>query len=142
MFASLMFLHLDAETGRLDGAIAGHPAGRIIHSDGSVERVLERTGPILGVIPNATWDQTDCVLEVGDRLVLVTDGVLEARNDAGIMLDDDGFDSMLESIGDVDSAQTARRIAWAVRTREGDTPMDDVTIVVVSRMENETGSDS
>jgi hypothetical protein len=57
------------------------------------------------------------------------------------MLDDDGFDSMLDSIGDVDSAQTARRIAWAVRTREGDKPEDDVTIVVVRRMENETGGD-
>lgn len=131
MFASVVFLHLNVETGQIEGAIAGHPTGRIIRKDGSIEQVLERTGPILGVIPTATWTQTTCHLDTEDRLVLVTDGVLEARNQDGEMLDDDGFDDMLKSIGDVDAAQTARRITWAVRTREGETPHDDVTVLVV-----------
>ena len=138
MFASVVLLHLDVESGQIEGAIAGHPAGRILHSDGTVERVLERTGPILGVIPNASWSETSCHLAEGDRLILVTDGVLEARNESGEMLDDDGFDAMLKSIGDVNAAQTARRITWAVRTREGETPQDDVTVVVVRRIADET----
>lgn len=134
MFASLSLLQMDPATGRINAAVAGHPAARIIRADGRLERALERTGPILGVIPGAEWTETSCVLETGDRLVLVTDGVLEARNEAGEMLEDDGFDKMLAAVGDVDSSQTARRIAWSVRTREGENPYDDLTVVVVRRL--------
>ena len=134
MFASLSLLQMDPATGRINAAVAGHPAARIIRADGRVERALERTGPILGVIPGAEWTETSCVLETGDRLVLVTDGVLEARNESGEMLEDDGFDKMLAAVGEVDSSQTARRIAWSVRTREGENPYDDLTVVVVRRL--------
>ena len=134
MFASLSLLQMDPATGRINAAVAGHPAARSIRADGRVERALERTGPILGVIPGAEWTVTSCVLETGDRLVLVTDGVLEARNDAGEMLEDEGFDKMLAAVGEVDSSQTARRIAWSVRTREGENPYDDLTVVVVRRL--------
>lgn len=134
MFASLGLLHLDVGTGEIQAAIAGHPAGRIIRNDGTIDRVLARTGPILGVIPDAEWDQTECLLEPGERLILVTDGVLEARNVDGTMLSDDGFDDLLSNVGSADSAQTARKIAWAVRTREADQPGDDLTVVVVRRI--------
>ena len=86
------------------------------------------------MIPGAEWTETTCTLETGDRLVLVTDGVLEARNEAGEMLEDEGFDKLLAAVGEVDSSQTARRIAWSVRTREGETPYDDLTVVVVRRL--------
>ena len=54
------------------------------------------------------------------------------------MLEDAGFDALLDAVGKVDAAQTARRLAWAVRTREGDNPHDDLTVVVVRRVEEDT----
>ena len=138
MFATLSLLHLDVATGDIRAAIAGHPSARLIRRDGSIERVLARTGPIFGVLPNASWEETTCRLEVGERLVLVTDGVLEARDDTGMMLADDGFDEMLGDVVDQDTAETARKIAWSVRTREGDDPYDDLTVVVMSRGTGET----
>ena len=86
------------------------------------------------MIPNAEWEETECRLEPHERLVLVTDGVLEARNDQGVMLADDGFDRMLSVVAHLDTKETARRIAWAVRTREGDQPSDDLTVVVMCRV--------
>jgi sigma-B regulation protein RsbU (phosphoserine phosphatase) len=132
MFATLGFLHLDVATGEVNAAVAGHPAARIIRKSGEIEQVLARTGPIFGVIPNARWEQTTCKLEPGDRLVLVTDGVLEARNQDGVMLGDAGFDEMLAEAVGLGTAETARRIAWSVRKREGDQPSDDLTVVVIS----------
>ena len=73
-------------------------------------------------------------IEVDDRLVLTTDGLLEARDEGGTMLEDSGFDSLLEAVGSLDAGQTARRLAWAVRTREGENPQDDLTVVVVRRV--------
>ncbi|MAJ47998.1 MAG: hypothetical protein CBC35_12150 [Planctomycetes bacterium TMED75] len=137
MFVSLSLLYLDAKTGEIVAAVAGHPASRILRQDGSIERVLEPTGPILGVIPGAEWNQVHARLHLGERLVLTTDGLLEARDDQGRMLEDAGFDALLTAVGTVDAAQTARRLAWAVRTREGDTPHDDLTVVVVRRVPEE-----
>ena len=137
MFVSLSLLYLDAKTGEIVASVAGHPASRILRLDSSIERVLEPTGPILGVIPGAEWDQVHTRLDLGDRLVLTTDGLLEARDDQGSMLEDVGFDALLTAVGAVDAAQTARRLAWAVRTREGDTPHDDLTVVVVRRVPEE-----
>ena len=132
MFATLGFLHLDVATGDVRAAIAGHPAARIIRSDGRIESVLSRTGPIFGAIPNSSWEQTDCRLGPGDRLILVTDGVLEARDETGMMLGDAGFDELLNEVIDLGTPETARRIAWSVRKREGDQPGDDLTVVVIS----------
>ena len=81
-------------------------------------------------------------LDLEDRLILTTDGLLEARDDEGTMLEEAGFDALLGAVGQVDAAQTARRLAWAVRTREGDDPHDDLTVVVVRRVENTTTPDT
>ena len=51
---------------------------------------------------------------------------------SGTMLEDSGFDSLLEA-GLLDAGQTARRLAWAVRTRKARTT-DDLTVVVVRRV--------
>jgi serine phosphatase RsbU (regulator of sigma subunit) len=147
MFVSLSLLYLDAKTGAITAAVAGHPASRILRSDDSIDQVLGHTGPILGVISDARWEQVQTRLDLNDRLVLTTDGLLEARDSEGNMLEDAGFDALLGAVGNVDAAQTARRLAWAVRTREGDNPHDDLTVVVVRRVEgeqideNEAGAD-
>ena len=142
MFVSLTLLYLDARTGEILAAVAGHPASRILRSDGSIERVLGNTGPILGVIPDARWEQVHTRLDLEDRLILTTDGLLEARDEEGTMLEEAGFDALLGAVGQVDAAQTARRLAWAVRTREGDNPHDDLTVVVVRRTEKSTTTDT
>ena len=141
MFVSLCLIYLDASTGEITAAVAGHPASRVIRANGSIERVLDPTGPILGVIPDAEWTEVGSTLDLGDRLVLTTDGLLEARDDQGVMLEDAGFDALLGAVGTVDAAQTARRLAWAVRTREGETPHDDLTVVVVRRVPEELGNE-
>ena len=142
MFVSLTLLYLDARTGEILAAVAGHPASRILRADGSIERVLGNTGPILGVIPDARWEQVHTRLDLEDRLILTTDGLLEARDEEGTMLEEAGFDALLGAVGQVDAAQTARRLAWAVRTREGDNPHDDLTVVVVRRTEKSTTTDT
>ena len=64
--------------------------------------------------------------------MLVTDGVLEARDQSGMMLADDEFDEMLGQIADRDGRDgTADRMVGA--DREGGEPYDDLTVVVMSR---------
>jgi sigma-B regulation protein RsbU (phosphoserine phosphatase) len=135
MFASLVLLHLDVRTGEISAAVAGHPAGRIIRVGGALEHALARTGPILGVITGAKWERTTCTLNIGDRLVLLTDGAFEARDAKGTMLQDEGVDQLLENLPHATAARTARHIAWAVRRREGENPGDDLTVLVMRRLD-------
>lgn len=57
-------------------AAAGHPGG--VHLTGNEARRLESTGPLLGVVDNATWETRTVQMAMGDRLFLYTDGIIEA----------------------------------------------------------------
>jgi len=83
-FVSLLVARIDPRSRRLTWCNAGHPEGILITRDGRRKATLAPTGPILGVLPDATFTEDGpLVLEDGDVLVLVTDGLTEARSAAG-----------------------------------------------------------
>ena len=51
----------------------------LVRADGSVER-LGIGGPVLGVLAEADYEQAQVALAPGDRIVLFTDGLTEARD--------------------------------------------------------------
>lgn len=65
-------------------ANAGHCPPLIVHRDGSTE-ALAPTGAVLGVQEDFDYGEQTHVLGAGDLLVLYTDGVPEAEDDAGRM---------------------------------------------------------
>jgi phosphoserine phosphatase RsbU/P len=81
-FISFFYCLLDAAIGNLTYCNAGHYLPMLVHGDGSSER-LGSGGPVLGVIPEAIYEQADVALGAGDRLVLFTDGITEARSRTG-----------------------------------------------------------
>jgi serine phosphatase RsbU (regulator of sigma subunit) len=69
--------HDDGVTVRL--ASAGHPPALILRAGGGVEAVEAGRGPLIGILPHATFEETTVELGPGDLLVLYTDGVTEVR---------------------------------------------------------------
>jgi sigma-B regulation protein RsbU (phosphoserine phosphatase) len=59
-------------------ANAGHYLPVIVHADGSTCRLSEG-GPVLGVFADAAYEQAHVQIAPGDRIILFTDGVTEAR---------------------------------------------------------------
>jgi sigma-B regulation protein RsbU (phosphoserine phosphatase) len=53
-----------------------------VHGNGAIER-LETGGLVMGVFADAEYRQGSASVAAGDRLVLYTDGITEARNAAG-----------------------------------------------------------
>jgi sigma-B regulation protein RsbU (phosphoserine phosphatase) len=78
-FATMCFLRLDRERDVLTYANAGHNPPLLARSTGSVER-LTSTGTVLGVFPEVEFRGGETALRSGDRLLLYTDGITEARN--------------------------------------------------------------
>jgi serine phosphatase RsbU (regulator of sigma subunit) len=56
----------------------GHPAALVMRAKGPIEEVAG-CGPLLGQFPKIVVEPAALALRPGDVLVLVTDGVLEAR---------------------------------------------------------------
>jgi len=109
----------------------GHPPGLVLRDDESVEILDRASGTLLGVFPAVELADVTVVLNPGDSLVLVTDGVLEARDDHG---DEFGFDrlaTLLSTCTGRSAAGIARRIERNVLDHRGERADDDIAIVVL-----------
>lgn len=85
MFATAFYGLVDLSAGTFTYACAGHP-GPIFDGPGGVRQLAtERCekGPGLGLIPGSTFPSTTLPLDSIDRMILFTDGVLEAENQQG-----------------------------------------------------------
>src|SRR4051794_4856546 len=71
-------LHAEGDTLVVDMAVGGHPAPFVMRAGGSVEPVAIQ-GPLIGVIPEVDFFPVRVELAVGDKLVLYTDGLGDAR---------------------------------------------------------------
>jgi sigma-B regulation protein RsbU (phosphoserine phosphatase) len=130
-FVSLAYAVLDHAAGTLVYSNAGHPAPLLL-GGGGVRR-LERGGPLLGLVPHARYEEGRLPLAAGDRLVLVTDGVLEASPDGpgGEELGEARLIAHLDRCVGVPASEVARALLTFARGFAGGSLGDDATVVVV-----------
>lgn len=127
IFATAFCAVLDARTGRLDWANAGHPPAFVRTAADSVQE-LGSTACVLGALDDDEFDieARDLVLEPGDTMVIYTDGVYEARDRNGRQLG-------LEHLRDVMHFSTSPRnwpqfIASTVKKHTASQGDDDILI--------------
>jgi sigma-B regulation protein RsbU (phosphoserine phosphatase) len=129
-FVSLAYAILDERNRTLSYANAGHPAPLLLRGDGRVER-LHGGGPVLGMLADARYEAASMPVDHGDRLVLYTDGVVEAASAAGEMGEERLLAGLREMRG-LPAADAARAVLKAAIDFAGDSPLaDDATVVVV-----------
>src|SRR5262249_29494373 len=78
-FTTLFYAVLDSTTRTLRYTNAGHVPPILLRNDGRIERLSEG-GTVLGIFRDAEYEENQVPFVPGDRLVLVTDGITEARN--------------------------------------------------------------
>jgi sigma-B regulation protein RsbU (phosphoserine phosphatase) len=136
-FVTATFAALDTETGALQVANAGHPPP--LHWRTAKREVVEigGRGPLLGRFPNATYEDERLSIRTGDRLVLFTDGLIEARNTAEEPFGDQRLAAVLIQHSDLPPEELCDAILEEVRQWTGrPAPLrldDDLTLVVVAR---------
>jgi phosphoserine phosphatase RsbU/P len=64
-------------------------------------------------------------LSPGDVLILYTDGITEARNDAGDMLDAEGLIAMARELPIIEPAEMAAQLLARMNKFRGTAPADD-----------------
>ncbi len=131
-FITFFFAILDASNGDIAFCNAGHNPPFIVRAGGGIER-LEGGGPVLGILPNMTYQRRQCHMEPGDLLVLYSDGVTEAENPAGEEFEDN-LPRLAARLRDRSAAEVVKAIHEAVKDWiAGHPPADDVTVVVARR---------
>ncbi len=93
-YATLVLFKLFRD-GRVEYMNCGHVQPLIVH-DGSIERLAEGN-PIVGLLPEVTYSSAQCRLRPGEKLLVVTDGIVEAENAAGEPFGDAGMDEVARS---------------------------------------------
>jgi sigma-B regulation protein RsbU (phosphoserine phosphatase) len=84
-FCTLIFVLIDRHEHSLHIrlAVGGHPLPTLLRRDGTVTAV-GRSGSIVGSFPDTEFYDDEIVVERGDTLVLVTDGLVEIHTDHGV----------------------------------------------------------
>lgn len=132
-FVTLFLGRLDPRARSLQYTSAGHPTGYVLDRFGAVKARLESTAPPLAVLPEAQFPAENSVpLEPGDTVLLLTDGVLEARSPEGAPF---GEERVLEVVSASRGKTAAEIVESLFRATSGFTrrekPIDDMTAVVI-----------
>jgi sigma-B regulation protein RsbU (phosphoserine phosphatase) len=129
-FVTFFFGILDA-LGNCTYTNAGHNPPYLVRPDGSMSELTEG-GMVLGLFAFAEYESRTVSLQPGDRIVLFTDGVVEARNLAGDEFGEERLRALLKESATLTPDVVVEKIRSAVMTFAAQTPQhDDITMMVV-----------
>ena len=136
LFLSALYARLEVASGVVTYANAGHDRPLLLRRGSAAAAELDAPGVILGAFPDIQLE--DCVVQLakGDTLILYTDGVTEARNEAGALFGDERLAAaaLAANVSDGDATAVSRSIMGAVADFTGGEPQaDDLTLVILQR---------
>ena len=134
MFVTAVYAVLDRATGELAYANAGHNPPLYLRADGQIER-LTRTGIALGVVETGMLTQKQIRLEVGESLLLYTDGVTETFSPLGELYGDERLLAVVRTARGGPVAQLLDAVQSSLdEFSDPLPPSDDLTMLGVRRV--------
>lgn len=110
---------------------AGHPLALVRRAAGTVQ-TLGQPGTLLGLFPDPELHDARRLLRAGDSLILVTDGVTEARSHINRELfGDDRLVDLVAGLGGLSAARMADVILKTTRTFSCGEVRDDTVVLVL-----------
>ncbi|MCW2700161.1 MAG: protein serine/threonine phosphatase [Blastococcus sp.] len=131
-FATAVLARLDLDTGVLRWVNAGHPAPLIVREGALVVPPPCRSSLPLG-LQRGPAEMCEVPLSSGDRVLLYTDGIVEARSPGGEFFGEErlaDFVIRAEAAGDA-PPETLRRLMRDVMDHQAGQLQDDASIVLV-----------
>jgi sigma-B regulation protein RsbU (phosphoserine phosphatase) len=126
-FVTAAYVYLDSRSRELHYSAAGHPPMLLLRNGVVVE--VQENGLMLAVFEFATYSTATHRLERGDRLLLYTDGLLEACNAAGEFFGRDALGELLRKTAGSSPAEAADLILSSVQKWSA-AQDDDLTLIL------------
>ncbi len=114
-------------------ASAGHPKPYLIDRHGRVSAFGEATGPILGILDVKGYGEKEGRIEVGERLVLYTDGVTEVAGPDGEFFGPDRLAALLAERATDPLDRMLSRVARRIDEFQTGRRRDDATLLALQR---------
>ncbi len=121
-------------TGHARLASAGHPPCVQTTSAGN-SKLLERTGPALGLAAEAQYEECELQLDEGDRLLLYTDGVLGSAETALTSED------LVRELSYTSNRSEIPAKLYRAATEDASGERDDITMILLERGQGESHFD-
>jgi serine phosphatase RsbU (regulator of sigma subunit) len=136
MFVTALYCILNKQTNELRVASAGHNPMVVWRAATNKLELVNPNGIALGFDKGPVFERTvkeeRIVLGHGDRIVVFTDGTVEAMNPANQEFGDDRFYKLIASLAARDSNQMLNLLVKALDEHKGHAPQsDDITIVTL-----------
>jgi sigma-B regulation protein RsbU (phosphoserine phosphatase) len=134
-FVTPAYLFVDLEHGTLQYAGAAHPP--LLLWQAKLGRATEyvENGLMLGPFSNASYSSVSFSLQQGDRIVLFTDGIVEAKNSSGTEFGVDHVRQILQSKHDLPLGRFADAVLYGLSGWSehaiGSSQSDDITLLAI-----------
>ncbi len=132
-FASMFWCYHDPAAHSLSFVNAGHcPPLLVRRNGGEVEMSsLQVGGPVLGILPEAGYEQAKVEVSAGDILVMYSDGLVEAANSCDEEYGEDRLREVLATVIEESAGEIRQAILKSLAAFTGAEKLrDDLTIVV------------
>jgi sigma-B regulation protein RsbU (phosphoserine phosphatase) len=134
-YATFFFGSFDPGASRFDYVNAGHNPPVVLRKspNGSYEWIrLDCDGPVVGLLPEASYEQGSVVIHPGDLLIAYTDGVSEAMNSADEEWGEEAMIVAAEQASDRNAEEIVKAIFAAADVfSAGASQHDDMTVLVM-----------
>ncbi|MFQ6069934.1 MAG: SpoIIE family protein phosphatase [Candidatus Aminicenantales bacterium] len=132
-FITFFYCDLNRENGLMRYVNAGHNPPLILDRKGKVHR-LEPCGLCLGMLPGSTYEIKEHALDVGDLMILFTDGITESRNNKDEEFEEKRLLDILKKSSKLSAPEILDRIFEEVSSFTRSAPQsDDQTVVIIKR---------
>lgn len=126
---SIVYAVLDMSSGRFSYVNAGHPPPLLLRVDGGRE-LLRSTGPLIGLDGMLPFEEAQCQLRPGDRILLYTDGVTDLQDRDGGFLGEGPFLEFVEQVRRLPLAAGLRGLRQMMADYAGGAaPQDDISLL-------------
>lgn len=130
-FVTLFYAELDPASCTLRYSNAGHNPPMVLRADGRLE-LLETGGLLVGIFPQAQYEEAAVTLGPGDLVALFTDGVTEAEDRRKAQYGEERLEQLLRETRSLSAREIGERICQEVlKFSKGTHQADDITVVVV-----------
>ncbi len=132
-FVSASYVFIDLKENIMKVARAGHPTAFHYSTQSMNLNEFNSKGKIIGLFPDTNSEVIEVSISKGDRIVLYTDGVIEARNNRNEMFGEELFKGYIKKHLQLKANDLAKLIMSDVKSWVGNhiNKTDDITILVL-----------
>jgi len=130
-FVSAAYLWLDTDVGKMLYSAAGHPP-LLRWREKKLERI-ESNGMLIGIMSDSDYPVCEMPLNLGDRFLLYTDGIVEARNAAGEFFGDRMLEQAVGNNCSLPPFELSELLLSEVRHWQSasTSQQDDITLIII-----------